>query len=166
MLDLAINYAEELQKRFRGTWFKDKYKFWNYDSYYEDMEIVNSSWNKHQFVSLDSGGNVIGYIGYQIDRAAESVDGLNIINFSENRVAFGMDAGQALRDIFEKFHFRKIIFMVVIGNPIEKSYDKMIQRYGGQIVGIQRQQVKLIDGQFYDVKLYEILAEDYFGRYR
>ena len=72
--------------------------------------------------------------------------------------------GQALKDIFEKFHFRKLIFSVVIGNPIEKTYDRMIQKYGGRIVGIQRQQVKLIDGQFYDVKMYEILSDDYFGR--
>ena len=107
---------------------------------------------------------MIGYIGYHIDRSAEVVDVLNIINFPENRVVFGMDAGQALKDIFEKFNFRKLVFMVVIGNPIEKSYDKMIQRYGGRVVGIQKQQTKLIDGKFYDVKLYEILAEDYFRR--
>lgn len=92
------------------------------------------------------------------------MDGLNIINFTDNKATFGMDAGQALRDIFEKFHFRKLVFVVVIGNPIEKTYDRMIARYGGRIIGIQSQQVKLIDGQFYDVKMYEILLDDYFGR--
>ena len=164
MLDLAINHVDELQKQFRSTWFKEKYKFWNFTNYYDGTEIEESTWNKHQFASLDSTGNVIGYIGYHIDRSAEVIDGLNIINFSENRVVFGMDAGQVLKDIFEKFNFRKLAFMVVVGNPIEESYDKMIQRYGGRIVGIQRQQAKLIDGQFYDVKLYEIFAEDYFRR--
>lgn len=54
MLDLAINHAEELQKCFRSIWFQDKYKFWNFTSYYEDMEITDSTWSKHQFVSLDS----------------------------------------------------------------------------------------------------------------
>ena len=63
MLDLAINNAEELQKCFRSIWFHDKYKFWNFTSYYEDMEITDSTWSKHQFVSLDSSGEVIGYIG-------------------------------------------------------------------------------------------------------
>lgn len=166
MLDLAINHAEELQKCFRSIWFQDKYKFWNFTSYYEDMEITDSTWSKHQFVSLDSSGEVIGYIGYEINRSSGVVDGLNIINFTDNKATFGMDAGQALRDIFEKFHFRKLVFVVVIGNPIEKTYDRMIARYGGRIIGIQSQQVKLIDGQFYDVKMYEILLDDYFGRKR
>lgn len=162
MLDLAVNYVDELQRQFRKTWFKEKYMFWNFANYYEDVEIKESTWNNHQFVSLDSNGNVIGYIGYSIDRANELVDGLNIINFTENNMAvFGVDLGQVLCDIFEKFHFRKLIFSVVIGNPVEKTYDKMIRRYGGEIIGIQRKQVRLIDGQFYDVKMYEIFADNY-----
>ena len=161
MLDLAINNAEELQKCFRSIWFHDKYKFWNFTSYYEDMEITDSTWSKHQFVSLDSSGEVIGYIGYEINSSSGVVDGLNIINFTDNKATFGMDAGQALRDIFEKFHFRKLVFVVIIGNTIEKTYDWMIARYGGR--SIQRRQVKLIDGQFYDVKMYEILLDDFSG---
>lgn len=47
-----------------------------------------------------------------------------------------MDLGQALQDIFEKFKFRKLTFCVVVGNPIEKSYDKMINKYNGRIIGI------------------------------
>lgn len=33
MLDLAINHVDELQKQFRSTWFKEKYKFWNFTNY-------------------------------------------------------------------------------------------------------------------------------------
>ena len=51
---------------------------------------------------------------------------------------------------------------MIIGNPIEKSYDKMINKYGGRIVGIYKEDVKLIDGEYYDKKLYEILASEYF----
>ena len=105
----------------------------------------------------------IGYISYSIARADNSVHSLNIINFSENKVTFGMDLRRALRDIFEKYRFRKLSFTVVVGNPIESSYDKLIERYGGRIVGISKVDVKLIDGKYYDRKLYEILAEDYFS---
>lgn len=54
-------------------------------------------------------------------------------------------------------------FIVVVGNPIEKSYDKMIKKYGGRIVGTYKEDVKLIDGEYYDKKLYEILASEYFS---
>ncbi len=163
MLDLAINHEEELRMKFRSTWFTEKYKFWNCANFYEERQLAESTLNEHQFVSLNDNGEVIGYIGYWIDRENDLVDGLNIINFTENRVTFGIDVGNALRDIFEKFHFRKLNFSVVVGNPIENTYDRLIDKYHGRIVGVQEKQVRLIDGQFFDKKLYEILADDYFN---
>lgn len=161
MLDLALNHREELQKKFRSTWFSEKYKFWRCTNYYEDFNIEESSWNYHQFVSLGSAGEIIGYIGYSIDRSGDLIDGLNIINFSDNIVAFGIDIGNAIRDVFEKFHFRKLNFCVVIGNPIESTYDRLIKKYNGRIVGTQKEQVRLFDGKYYDLKMYEILSGDY-----
>lgn len=162
MLDLAINHEEELQKKFRSTWFSEKYKFWTCTNYHEDYQIAENTWDNHQFVSLDSSGEVIGYIGYEIDRAYDVVNGLNIINFTDDKITFGIDVGNALRDIFEKFHFRKLTFTVIIGNPIEKTYDRLIEKYHGRIVGIQKEQVRLIDGEFYDRKLYEVFRDEYF----
>lgn len=161
MLDLALNHKEELQKKFRSTWFSEKYKFWNCANYYGDRQLADSTWNDHQFVSINIDREVIGYIGYWIDREDDLIEGLNIINFTENKVTFGIDVGNAIRDIFEKFHFRKLNFTVVVGNPIESTYDRMVEKYHGRIVGVQKKHVRLFDGQFYDKKLYEILLEDY-----
>ena len=161
MLVPAFNYAEELKKKMAATWFDEKYKYYNCDTYYSDLKVDDETWNRHQFVSLDKEGNVIGYIKYNINRQTCNCNGLAIINFTDNKSVFGMDLGQALIDIFERFKFRKLNFSVVIGNPIEKSYDKMINKYGGRIVGIYKQEVKLIDGEYYDEKLYEITREDY-----
>ncbi|MDE7445913.1 MAG: hypothetical protein K2N15_09485 [Lachnospiraceae bacterium] len=72
-----------------------------------------------------------------------------------------MDLEKALKDIFTKFNFNKLKFSVVIGNPIEKAYDKAIKRYGGKIIGIEKQETRLIDGKLYDVKRYEIMRSDY-----
>ena len=163
MLEPAIKYKEQLEKAQYGVWFDNKYKFWNCDVYYKTLEIDTDTWNRHQFVSLDKKGNVIGYIAYSISRADNSAHSLSIMNFSDNKITFGMDLGQALKDIFEKYKFRKLNFIVVVGNPIEKSYDKMIKKYGGRIVGTYKEDVKLIDGEYYDKKLYEILASEYFS---
>lgn len=162
MLEPAIKYKEELEKLQYGIWFDEKYKYWNCDVYYDTLQIDTSTWNKHQFVSVVNG-EIIGYIAYNIARADNSAHSLSIMNFSDNKVAFGMDLGQALKDIFEKYKFRKLNFTVVVGNPIEKSYDKMIKKYGGRIVGTYKSDVKLIDGEYYDKKSYEILADEYFA---
>ena len=69
---------------------------------------------------------------------------------------------QAITDIFEKYNFRKLNFAVVIGTPVEKHYDRLIKRYGGRIVGVRKQNCRLIDGKYYDEKLYEIMRDDYF----
>lgn len=162
MLDIAINYVEQVKQKFRSTWFKERYKYWTATNYSGEWNPIESTWVDHQFVSVRNG-EVIGYIGYGIDRASgDVVHDLNIINFEEKpSITFARDLGQVLTDIFEKYNFRKLSFCVVVGNPIEKSYDKMCERYGGRIVGVKRKNTRLIDGKYYDEKLYEIFKEDY-----
>lgn len=161
IIDVAIMYKEQLQRKFQGIWFIDKYKYWNFDNYYQDFVPDTESWNRHQFVSVNKNGEILGYIGYSVDRQSHMAYGLNIINFTDDKITFGIDLGQALIDIFDKFKFRKLRFSVIVGNPVEKSYDKMVQKYGGRIVGIYYKEQQLIDGEIYDQKLYEILRENY-----
>lgn len=124
------------------------------------MEIDDSTWQRHQFVSIKND-KVIGYISYKIDRTSDMAHSLAIMNFTDDKTTFGLDLGKALKDIFEKYDFRKLEFSVVVGNPIEKSYDNMIKRYGGKIIGIRHKYCRLIDGKLYDFKEYEIFKEDY-----
>lgn len=161
MLDVALKYKDELQCLFIDTFHKEKYKFYHYNSYYSEFQLKEDTWNSHEFVSVDKDGNVIGFISYEINRVATSVCGLGIINFSDNKFTFGKDVIQAIKDIFEKYNFNKLSFCVVIGNPIEKTYDKLVAKYGGRIVGIEKEHTVLYDHKFYDVKRYEILRKDY-----
>jgi len=158
----AIVVKDEVLEKLRSTWFVDDYKYYHCANYFEDFEICNSTWVNHQFASVRDG-KVIGYIGYSIDRSSGDVAyALNIVNFEKKpSVTFSVDLGNALKDIFEKYCFRKLRFSVIVGNPIEKSYDKMCKKYGGSIVGIEKQNIRLIDGKFYDEKLYSILRSDY-----
>lgn len=163
MLVPAIQYEEALMEMQKQLWFDDKYMYWNSDSYYELFQVEPSSWAVHQFVSVKDN-KLIGYIGYRISRADNSVISLNIMNFDDNnKFAFGVDLSQALRDIFERYRFHKLVFHVIIGNPIESSYDKLVTKFGGRIVGTFKEDVKLTDGMYHDKKFYEVLASDYFN---
>lgn len=162
MLELALNHIDELKRKFHNTWFDEKYMFYHEESFFDDIKISDDTWDKHQFVSLDKDGEIVGFIGYEINRQTYSCHSLNIINFSDKKAVFGMDLGQALVDIFERFNFRKLTFSVIVGNPIEASYDKMVDKYGGRVVGIFKEDTKLMDGNLYDEKFYEIMSEDYF----
>lgn len=162
MLEPAIKYRDQLENIQYDIWFEDKYKYWNADIFYNSLQIDTDTWSRHQFVSVKDGV-VIGYIEYSISRTNNSVSSLNIMNFSDDKIAFGIDLRRALKDIFEKYKFRKLNFSVIIGNPIEKSYDKMIEQYGGRIVGVYKEDAMLIDGECCDRKIYEILASEYFN---
>ena len=161
MLYPALNYQNILKTKFREIWFKDKYKYYNNSCYYEDINIDEDTWYKHQFVSVKDY-NVIGYIGYSINRQTNNIYRLGIINFEDKpSITFSCDLKIAIKDIFECYKFNKLSFNVVIGNPVEKAYDKLCEKYGGRIVGIQKNETKLIDGKIYDIKLYEITRDSY-----
>lgn len=161
MIVLAIDYQGEVKQKMRRTWFQERYKYYHCSNWCDDWEVALSTWNGHQFVSVRDG-EVIGYIGYKVDRANELVYDLNILNFEDKpSTTFSVDLGNVLKDIFEKFGFRKLNFSVVIGNPIESSYDKMCDRFGGRIVGIAKENVRLFDGKYHDEKYYEIFRRDY-----
>ena len=161
MLDIALKYTDELKKLYINTWHQDKYKYYNYQCFWKMPTFDESTWDGHDFVSINKRGEIIGAIGYSINRPTESVCGLGIINFTDDQLTFGRDVLQAIKDIFEKYNFRKLSCCVVIGNPIEKTYDRLIPKYGGRIVGIEKDETKLCDNRYYDVKRYEILREDY-----
>lgn len=115
-------------------------------------------------VSVDEDDNIRGFLRANIDRSPNKVSCLGVVNFYETNVVFAKDLYQFLKDLFEKFKFYKIEFCVVIGNPIEKMYDKYIQKYGGNIVGIFRKSVRLQGGEFADIKHYEIFRDEYLKR--
>ena len=162
MIEPAIKYETQLKEKFVDIMFNPKYQFYfGQYSYFPALEKNN--WNCHDFVSVNSKGDVIGYIGYTIIRAVYKICDLKIINFSDkDTIVFSRDLGNTLKDIFEKYAFNKLEFNVYVGNPIEKSYDKACLRYGGRIVGVSKNHIKLQDGKIYDNKMYEILKEDYF----
>ena len=166
MLDLAYKYEKELKELFMNTWYDEKYMFYHYGIHHEIYANDKNDWNSRQFVSLDSTGKVIGYISYEINRTSDFANGFGAINFSDNKAVFGKDLVQVIDDIFCKFNMRKLQFCVVCGNPIEKNYDKLIKQYNGRIIGIRKQQVKLLDNKYYDDKMYEIFREDYINTKR
>lgn len=163
MLDNAVKYEIELKKLFLNTWYDEKYKFYHAAGYVDDFKVSDSNWTYMEFVSLDNNKNIIGYIKFKIDRQCNYVSDFYSINFSNNKTIFGLDLYRAMKSMFDKFSFDKICFVVVVGNPIEKNYDKLTEKYGGRIVGYMEKHYQLSDGKKYNKKIYEITKENYYN---
>lgn len=161
MLKPAILYADVLPKMYQQIcWFNDKYKYYNYNSYWHTFQIEDKTSDWHEFVSVDAKGEIVGYIHYYVDRYTLNCRNFGAINFTDNPI-FGKDLLQVIKDIFERFNFHKLQWGVVIGNPVEKTYDRLCEKYGGRILCIEKEETKLEDNKYYDVKLYELLREEY-----
>lgn len=161
MLVPAFNYQDQLHETLaRVCWFNEKYKYFNM-GYDELEEILASNKDKHQLLSVDTEGNICGMIFYNIDRFTRNVCGFNAASFDTNAITFGRDLLQSIDDIFVKFKFNKLCFGVVIGNSIERTYDRLCAKVGGRVAGYYRKDCMLMDGSFADVKVYEILREEY-----
>ena len=162
MIKAAYLYRDEINKKMAEIAFNPKYMFYNFGTcWYFDYKISDNSWEKMQFVSLDSRNCVLGYLCANVDRDSDKISNLGIINFQNTNLTFSHDLRDFLTSLFDKFNYRKIEFNVIIGNPIEQSYDRVIAKYGGRIVGIRKESVKLMDNQYHDEKMYEIFRSEY-----
>lgn len=163
MIKVAYSYKDTIKEMLREVWYDEKYKYYFASRWHSDYETKEKEgdWNNLKFVSVNSKDNVLGIIEASIDRDHNIVSGLAAINLSENKVIFGRDIAQVIEDIFCKFNYRKMKFSVVCGNPIEDTYDRMVEKYGGRIVGIFKQDVMLLDNKMYDEKFYEIFRDDF-----
>jgi len=167
MLEYAKKHEDALKQLYFDVAFDPFYQFEQLSNYREPYKLPDDTYNSHHFVSIHEN-RIIGVIGYQIKRVENCIWNLYIIHFGGSEAPcsyiFGKDVLTAVKDIFVKYGFVKINFNVAVGNPIEKTYDKLVRRYNGRIVGVRKQDVKLLDGKLYDLKEYEIFASDYFRR--
>lgn len=161
MIEPAYKYKSELQELHLKTIYDNRYKYY-YNHKYRDFElnISDSDWSRYQAVSLRKG-KIIGYLKAELSRDNSSVDSLNLICFdNEANIHYGNDVKRFVRFLFSK-GIRKISFGCFIGNPVEKSYDKLVKHLGGRIIGIRKQHETLSDNKIYDLKMYEIFNKNW-----
>ena len=159
MLKPVQLYTNELKVKFWEIAFDDYYIFIG-DGWCEDYQPSDSTWNCHAFASVNEQNEVLGYIKYAINQRTNAAHSFCAINFSKS-LTFTRDLYKALDDIFTRYKIRKLQYGVFVGNPIEKTYDRLTKKYGGRIIGIYKEDAKLLDGNYYDYKMYELFRVDY-----
>ncbi len=163
MLDLAITYKKELETIYRKNIIgNSKYKYWINQSYLDyRLEMYDTEWECQYRVSILEN-KILGLFKAFIKRPEHFISNLSIASFGKNNgIILIKDLLIFIDNIFMEYKFSKINFYMLKGNPAEKIYKKFIKRYGGRKVGYLKNDIKLIDGIFYDNIIYEIMREDY-----
>lgn len=159
MLRPAFLYANELNAAYQAIIYDPAYFFLIEDVWDYRIQIDESDSDRIQLVSLADGERIAGYFEIQCDRKTNQVTGLEVIRFNDKSLTFSRDFRQFILDLTGRFGFRKVVFEAIVGSPGEKVYDHYLEKYGARIVGVLKEHVRLQDGKYYDVKIYEILPQ-------
>jgi len=163
MLDFAMSHENDLMRLIRKTWLRPEYKFYYQGSYYEELEIDESTWGSIQMVCSGQYGVVIGYLEATINRDSNKVSNISLVRFNNDKdysIVWAKDVSTFLENLFKIHKFRKIEFYVIVGNPIEQQYDRFVKKHNGRIIGVSKEAIKLWDGKYYDKKMYEIMRPE------
>lgn len=166
MLKNAFLHEDEIRRRLYEVWYDPYYQYYFCGAYHNTFSLHVQSpddgdWSHRAFASVNTDGQVVGLINYCINHDVNLANRFGAINFTADALPFGRDVLMVIDEIFLKFGLNKIEANVVIGNPAEKNYDRLLPRYGGRIIGIRQETIRDMAGNLCDMKMYEIMREDY-----
>jgi len=127
----------------------------------EDFYYYNLPLNvvRERMVSTHNG-EVIGKFDILINTAASAILEIPVMTLSEkHRYIFAKDYMTFIRYLMQKY--RKMSFFVLIGSPVEKTYDRLAKILGWKIVGIMEKQVLNNKGEWNDIKYYEWINKNW-----
>ena len=154
MLKPAQLYREELSRKLTERWYEPRYKYYFSGSSHE-MEIPRDNESRHDFVHLDKNGEVDGYFSYRVDWWAGSLYNFGLIGFADNNALFLRDCVRRVEEMVRQ-GIRRAEFWAWADNPVNKFYERVIEKYDGRIVG-RLHQSGFFDGEYHDTVIYEII---------
>lgn len=161
MLEPAIKHAEKIKEAYVGKLLDPAYR-WEYIGPGRVWEEPSLNFDEFHHYASVLDGQVLGEIGYAVDHECRKGQQVYAAHFSlDNGLVFMRDLIQAFRDAFDKYGLNKLSFCVIIGNPAERQWDRLVSLFGGRVVGVKRDEALLEDHRLYDVKEYEVLAKHY-----
>ena len=166
MLKNAKLYEDELKRKMQEVWYNQDYMYYSAGPGDVGIDLPESNYNCHCFVSVDDSDTedeVIGYISYSIDWESLSTSGLSIISFDKGNIEFGRDLNEVIYNIFYKFNLNRLEFWCFDNNPALSGYRAYIRKNGGREVGTLHQVSRLNDGKLHDQIIFEILKDDFKG---
>lgn len=161
MLVPARTKVEELNDKFAKTAMDQYYKFYHLSYAELVISVEDNFWQKVQLVSLDKEEEVCGYFRAQWSRPEATISSITAINFNrKNPMLFAKDLVSFFKFLLLDLKVKKINFSTAVENPATPHYDSIVEDLGGRVVGIKKYEY-LINDEYYDAKMYEIINKRY-----
>ncbi len=161
-LALAIQYAPQLQECYQAVLLNEKYRYyWHGASRNYFIPLEHNDNLKLQYVSVGTCDNVVGFLECNLNQDTMTAYNVTAMRFTPKyEPEFAADMYRFVVDLlFKQYGINRVVFNVIVGNPAEKLYDGICEKYGGRVIGTFSQETKLQDGKLYDVKYYEMMRD-------
>lgn len=161
MLEPAIKYSAKLKNKMYDTWHDIKYQYYNCSP--QEISIDENTYWRHQFVFIDNG-EITGYFSYNIDHDVRSIHDFGLVSFTDEiNFKFVRAVIRHIEEMFER-GINRIEFFAYEDNPVNHSYKRLIEKFGGEQVGKLTNNTRLMDGKLHNTVFYELFSGDYFSR--
>lgn len=157
MLKPAICYKEQIENALREYFYTDDMMYYigGVDSYLLTVND-NGEDGQYQYAVIGKENNLIGYIGYKLDRYSSCAYNFGAFSFDRGNPVMG----QELYDLFERLanSLHRVEFRAVSGNPAVKGYDKFLEKHSD--IGrkhILKDVFRDASGNYHDNYIYEFI---------
>jgi hypothetical protein len=128
----ASLYAGQIETNFKAKQYsKDAFFYNGYGFDYTIPELKKADHVK-EYAVVDEEDNCLGYLSYRIDAETRSAYNFGLFSFDKGNIGVIKAVYNHIEQLISKCH--RVEWRVVCGNPAEKGYDKLCEKYNGQKV--------------------------------
>ncbi len=160
MLVPAILYKSAIISEFQKKFYTEDMLFetGSLNNWIPDIVDAPDS-NNYQFAIIDSNEKLVGYLDYYINWYTSCASQFGLMSFDNGNSIIGIDVYKTMQKLIYDYKLHRIEFRMVGGNPVERHYDKICNRFCGT-KHILRDAIKDKYGRFHDDIIYEIINEE------
>ena len=159
MLIPAIIKKTEILDAFKQFYYTDDmlYETGSLDNWTPNIQDEPAS-GVYQFAIVNSNNDLIGYLDYHIDWYNSCANRFGLFSFDRGNPIVGKDLYDELNKLLNIYKLHRIEWRMVGGNPVERGYDKICERFNGT-KHILRDAIKDKFGKYHDDIIYEIIND-------
>lgn len=164
MLEPAYLHRAVLPDLYARALFDPRAAYFTLGGYADyKLEVAENEWSTIQRVSV-GGGVVGGYLAAQVDREVRQVRDLSALAFrgAGQRIGllFSRDLVRFVAGLVLDYGFERVAWSVVVGNPAEQLYDRVLPKLGGRVSAQFRRCIRRPNGSLTDQKCYEVIPPE------
>lgn len=161
MIVPALSRKEDVEEAFlRHLYTDEMFYYTGYaNSASAGLPEIDRGDGLYQWAIVDEDDDldlVVGYISYRIDGDTRAADRFGLFSFDRGNPAIAA----ALLEVIERLRgcCHRIEWRMIEGNPVQKHYDKICEKFGGTRLTLHDFTVDRF-GRYHDEYIYEILPE-------